>query len=67
MFKTLKEMKHKDDIEFKQFSNQVDYQLKKVEEKNDNKMKELNNQRKQKTKAKHQLPLWADAIKNGKF
>lgn len=67
MFKTLKEMKRKDDIAFKQFARHVDYQLKKVEENNDNKMQELNNQRKLKNKNKEQSPSWADAIKNGKF
>lgn len=67
MFKTLKEMKRKDDIAFKQFARHVDYQFKKVEEKNDNKMEKLNNQRKLKNKTKQQLPSWANAIKNGKF
>lgn len=67
MFKALKEMKRKDDIQFEQFANQVNYQFKKIEEKNDGKMTELKNQRKLKAKTKQQLPLWAEAIKTGKF
>ena len=67
MFKTLKEMKRKDDIEFKEFSNEVNYQLKKFEKENDEKMQSLNNQRKLQNKRKHQSSLWAEAIKNGKF
>ncbi|MBO0378081.1 hypothetical protein [Staphylococcus warneri] len=67
MLKSLKEMKQKDDIEFKHFSNQVKYQFEKVEEKNDNKMKELKNQKKLNNKNKQQSSLWANAIKNGKF
>ena len=67
MFKTLKEMKYQDDIEFKKFSNQVSYQFKKFEKANDNKMKELNNERKLNKKGKQQPSLWDNAIKNGKF
>ncbi|MBF7028881.1 hypothetical protein [Staphylococcus kloosii] len=76
MFKTLKEMKRKDDIEFKEFSNEVNYQLKKFEKENDEKLQSLNNQRKLQSlnnqrklqnKRKHQSSLWAEAIKNGKF
>lgn len=67
MFKTLKEMKYQDDIEFKKFSNQVSYQLKKFEKANDNKMKKLNNERKLNKKGKQQPSLWDNAIKNGKF
>lgn len=67
MLKTLKKMKRKDDIEFKQFSNEVNYQLKKFEKENDEKMQSLNNQRKLQNKRKRQSSLWADAIKNGKF
>ena len=39
-------MKIKDDIEFKQFSNEVDYCYRKFSEENDKRMKDLNNQRK---------------------
>ena len=46
-------MKIKDDIEFKQFSNEVDYCYRKFSEENDKRMKDLNNQRKLDNKNKH--------------
>lgn len=67
MFKILKKMKIKDDIEFKQFSNEVDYCYRKFSEENDEIMKDLNKQRKLNNKNKQQSSLWANAIKNGKF
>ena len=57
MFKTLKKMKIKDDIEFKQFSNEVDYCYRKFSEENDKRMKDLNNQRKLDNKNKQQSSL----------
>lgn len=67
MFKTLKKVKIKDDIEFKQFSNEVDYYYRRFSEKNGKRMKGLNNQRKLNAKNKQQSSLWANAIKSGKF
>ncbi|MCJ1787161.1 hypothetical protein MT438_07430 [Staphylococcus warneri] len=67
MLKTLKEMKQKDDIEFKRFSDKVNYQVKTFGKENDSKMKKLNSQRKLNNKSKQQSSLWANAIKNGKL
>ena len=60
-------MKIKDDIEFKQFSNEVDYCYRKFSEENDKRMKDLNNQRKLDNKNKQQSSLWANAIKMVNF
>ena len=60
-------MKIKDDIEFKQFSNEVDYCYRKFSEENDKRMKDLNNQRKLDNKNKRQSSLWANAIKMVNF
>lgn len=67
MLKILKEMKQKDDIEFKRFSDKVNYQVKTFEKENDSKMKKLNSQRRLNNKSKQQSSLWANAIKNRKF
>ncbi|PTJ01591.1 hypothetical protein BU047_09950 [Staphylococcus simulans] len=67
MFRVLKEMKQKDDIKFKKFSDQANNHFKKFEIKNDNRMKELESQRKLNGRKKQQPSLWANAIKNGKF
>lgn len=67
MFKILEDKKRKDDIAFKQFSNEVNYRFDKSSEDNNKKMKKLCNQRKLKNEPKQQLSLWANAIENGKF
>lgn len=67
MFKILEDKKRKDDIAFKEFSDEVNYRFNKFSEDNNKKMKKLSNQRKLNNESKQQLPLWANAIENGKF